>query len=205
MSKYDPLRRHLMSLSDTDWEASFADIEAVLGFALPKSARTRPEWWSNNATGHSHARAWLEIGWRTGNIDLKAERIRFSKAPDLKAPLSKVSGAPGFAETETDRYRVGDAGGYRPIMPAPSGADAGMPDRTLVLENVPPQAMARLQAKARLSGRSINAVANEILLAGTRLTGAEKISLIEDMRAAVPRLGDIDVPALIRAGRDDER
>lgn len=39
MSKYDPLRHHLFKAQGNRWVASFSDIEAVLGFRLPDSAR----------------------------------------------------------------------------------------------------------------------------------------------------------------------
>ena len=39
MSKYHPLSERLKGHGQDDWQASFAEIEEVLGFPLPKSAR----------------------------------------------------------------------------------------------------------------------------------------------------------------------
>ena len=61
--KYAPLHRRLMSLTDDTWRASFAEIEGVLGFRLPDSARLYPAWWSNGDR-HSHALAWVAAGFR---------------------------------------------------------------------------------------------------------------------------------------------
>ena len=49
-----------------------------MGFKLPKSAYEHEAWWSNNATGHSHARAWLKFGWRTEAVDLARAQSHFS-------------------------------------------------------------------------------------------------------------------------------
>ena len=56
MSKYEPLSRYLSSLSHKRHRISFGEVERILKFKLPKSAGTYPAWWSNDATGHSHAR-----------------------------------------------------------------------------------------------------------------------------------------------------
>jgi hypothetical protein len=75
MGKYEPLGRFLKSLDRPRWRASFAEIEAILSFKLPDSAFKYPAWWSNDATGHSHARAWLDAGWRTAEVDVTARKV----------------------------------------------------------------------------------------------------------------------------------
>ena len=56
MSKYDPLTSFLVAKAGREIRLSFAEIERILGFKLPKSAYEHEAWWSNNPTGHSHAR-----------------------------------------------------------------------------------------------------------------------------------------------------
>ena len=80
MSKYDALRDHLAATAPNPWRATFAQVEAVLGFALPRSARAYPAWWSNDPTGHSHARAWLDAGWKTEAVDLKGKQLTFARS-----------------------------------------------------------------------------------------------------------------------------
>jgi hypothetical protein len=58
----------------------FAAIEKILGFRLPRSAYEYEAWWSNNDTGHSHARAWLSAGWRTEDVDLAGRTVTFTRA-----------------------------------------------------------------------------------------------------------------------------
>jgi hypothetical protein len=84
MGKYEPLRSFLVTLDTPRWRASFRELERILRFKLPKSALDRAEWWSNNTTGHSHARAWIEAGWRTESLDLESGKVTFARAGTAK-------------------------------------------------------------------------------------------------------------------------
>jgi len=87
MSKYESLSQFLASAQGATKRLSFAEIERILGFKLPKSAYKHEAWWSNNATGHSHARAWLEAGWRTEGVDLAGRKVTFQRsAPTTASP-----------------------------------------------------------------------------------------------------------------------
>ena len=78
MSKYQKLASYLASLRGARWTAQFGEIEAILGFPLPMSARSYPAWWSNQASdGHSQSTSWQSIGWRTGELDLADQRVTF--------------------------------------------------------------------------------------------------------------------------------
>lgn len=77
MSKYEPLPQFLASVGGGAHRMSFREIERILGFKLPKSAYAHEAWWSNNATGHSHARAWMKFGWRTQAVDLTERKVTF--------------------------------------------------------------------------------------------------------------------------------
>ncbi|MDB5456266.1 MAG: hypothetical protein JWP92_1851 [Caulobacter sp.] len=101
--KYEPLKRRLDAGLDVDrLPMTFREIESLLGFPLPASARKHQAWWSNTRIGHSHAAAWLDPGWRTANVDLAAERVTFVK-----------DAASGLAETPPARFqhRRADDGG----------------------------------------------------------------------------------------------
>ena len=88
MSKYEPLPQFLASGRTSVKRLSFAEIERILGFKLPKSAYEHEAWWANNATGHSHARAWLDAGWRTENVDLAARRVTFERSSVRPVPTA---------------------------------------------------------------------------------------------------------------------
>lgn len=84
--KYGPLFRHLVALDVQHWRATFREIESVLGFALPNSARVHRPWWANQANGgHSHALAWHAAGWRTTAVNLAAETLVFERVTDATA------------------------------------------------------------------------------------------------------------------------
>ena len=87
--KYEPLFQHLARLDDERWPATFEDIETILAFPLPKSARRHSAWWANEESGsHSHARAWHSAGWRTSTVDLYAETLvfeRLGRGPSIAA------------------------------------------------------------------------------------------------------------------------
>jgi len=99
MSKYEPLPQFLMKSERTVHRLNFSEIERILGFKLPKSAYQHEAWWSNNATGHSHARTWLKLGWRTEEVDLSSRKVTFrhlsqtsASAPQKRDPWGCMAG-----------------------------------------------------------------------------------------------------------------
>ncbi len=84
MSKYDPLTRHLKAAKSPQIPMAFNEIEAVLGFGLPKSARKHRPWWSNRAEGsHVQARAWVSAGYQATGVDMEEERITFVRLNEI--------------------------------------------------------------------------------------------------------------------------
>jgi hypothetical protein len=80
MSKYEPLANFLSKLTKEKWTASFAEIEKILGFPLPKSAYQYPAWWANQSgDGHSQKVGWYDAGWKTIAVDLETRRITFER------------------------------------------------------------------------------------------------------------------------------
>ena len=85
--KYAPLhdfllQRFLLQPGQKEWKTSFREIESILGFKLPKSARIHRPWWANNqgqGGGHSHALAWEIAGWRTAGVNLAGETLVFRR------------------------------------------------------------------------------------------------------------------------------
>ena len=76
-SVYEPLRDHLLFSGKERLTLRFAEIERILGRKLPASARKRTAWWSNNASGHVQADAWLRSSYRTSELDLGSESVTF--------------------------------------------------------------------------------------------------------------------------------
>jgi len=90
-SKYAPLGTHLAGLKD-EWLASFADLEAILGFPLPDSALRYAAWWANHSSGSRHTSAWLDQGWRAEELDLDGERVVFRRGNAATQPGADETG-----------------------------------------------------------------------------------------------------------------
>ena len=76
-SKYWPLYEFLGSLEGRERLMSFSEVERILGFGLPRSARTYNAWWGNNLHRFRHSWAWLEAGWETRDLDIAGESVWF--------------------------------------------------------------------------------------------------------------------------------
>lgn len=74
-TKYHKLTSYLEALDSPLWYTNFDDIESVLGFSLPASARKHQAWWSNQGKGHSLA--WEDAGYRTSKLDLGSQQLLF--------------------------------------------------------------------------------------------------------------------------------
>ena len=80
--KYQRLYTHLCGLTTEEWRTSFGEIESILGFELPASARFHRPWWSNQSGGgHSQALAWSAAGWETADVDMDAEALLLRRKP----------------------------------------------------------------------------------------------------------------------------
>ena len=68
---------------------TFAQIESLLGFALPDLARLRADWWATpdrDAVPSSQSRSWVEAS-RTATPNLRAQRVIFERcSPSMARP-----------------------------------------------------------------------------------------------------------------------
>ncbi|MXY73826.1 MAG: hypothetical protein F4Y83_02690 [Acidimicrobiia bacterium] len=93
--KYRRLYTFLNSLQVSEWRTSFSQVEAVVGFELPLSARLHRPWWGNQrgGSGHSHAIAWCVAGWETAEVDMDGETLLFRRTrpePLPRLPFHEV-------------------------------------------------------------------------------------------------------------------
>ena len=93
--KYQRLYEHLCGLRTPEWRTSFGEIESIIGFELPASARLYRPWWANQGrgNGHSQALAWGVAGWETAEVDMDAETLllrRKNPAPARTFSLDEV-------------------------------------------------------------------------------------------------------------------
>lgn len=92
MSKYDPLTRHLSSRNLSRIPMRFGELEDLLGFPLPASARRHRAWWSNNPSNSVMTKAWLEAGYQSEQVDLCSEKLVFAKLNSLDEPPEPTPG-----------------------------------------------------------------------------------------------------------------
>lgn len=79
MSKYEPLGQFLAGSKNAVVELTFAEIERIIGAKLPTSAYEYPAFWSNNPTGHVNARAWVDAGFESEQVDIHHRRVVFRR------------------------------------------------------------------------------------------------------------------------------
>ena len=87
-AKYEPLKGYLkFRAAFTDSvKLSFAQIDGIIGDNLPMEAYRSENWWVNSPN-IVHARAWLEAGWGTSEVNLKEGYVIFKK---VKSPQMVV-------------------------------------------------------------------------------------------------------------------
>jgi hypothetical protein len=83
MSKYAPLEQFLRGQRTQQVPLTFAEIERIIGAALPSSARNHRAWWSNNPSNSVITEAWLNAGYRTEQVDMDKGRLTFRRTDKL--------------------------------------------------------------------------------------------------------------------------
>ena len=89
--KYQRLYTYLCGLQAQEWRTTFGEIESVIGFELPASARLHRPWWANQGNGHGHSQAlaWTVAGWETADLDMDAETLLLRRKP--QEPVRKFN------------------------------------------------------------------------------------------------------------------
>lgn len=64
-NKYKAIKDFLLSQNQAQVSLQFEQIEKILDFELPNTAKDNPAWWiwSSNNNEHPHAKNWNTIGW----------------------------------------------------------------------------------------------------------------------------------------------
>jgi len=78
MSKYDALGTYLRQRNQSEVSMTFAEIERIVGFTLPKSHK-RLAWWSNSVGNNVMTRVWINAGYRADKVDVAARTIVFRR------------------------------------------------------------------------------------------------------------------------------
>lgn len=105
MSKYRPLSDRLSRYDGDEWRATFAEIDEVLGSALPKAAQ-QASWWAGT-TEKPHQRAWLDHGWQVAKVDKAAGTVTFRRERASPAAPKGVVAAISEVVVERDPSKIG--------------------------------------------------------------------------------------------------
>ena len=114
--KYAPLYRHLQRFAGDVWHATFYELETILGFRLPNSARRHQAWWSNTDS-HIQAAAWIAAGWETSGVDVAKERLSFVRSQTAATPSTSTSTAGSMARS-ADGWRARSSHRTTPLKQA---------------------------------------------------------------------------------------
>jgi hypothetical protein len=80
-----PLKKPSRTKRYTSITTSLDEIEEVLRIPLPDSAKKYPAWWANQ--GRAQSLAWESAGWKTRDVDLPNQSIRFVYVSDPEEQL----------------------------------------------------------------------------------------------------------------------
>jgi hypothetical protein len=89
LGKYRALHKYLENRYADVVVLTFAQIEDLLGFALPQLARTYHAWWTlgeTNVDGPPHSDAWTQAG-RTATPNLQARTVSFERTSTARPGL----------------------------------------------------------------------------------------------------------------------
>ena len=138
MTKYQALEVHLRESGQDSVPMTFADIEQVIGAALPASAFKHRPWWSNNPSNSSITHSWLKAGYKTENVDMAGQKLVFVKAAQYP-PVPEASGhalrkqtnvfadAPAGVEAATDGFLSQVFGALKGTVTVAPGTDLTAP------------------------------------------------------------------------------
>ena len=76
--KYRYFSDYLLNSGASVIDLTFGEIEKIIQDELPPSCRKHRALWANTDT-HAIARAWMNVGYRTTDVQMKREIVRFEK------------------------------------------------------------------------------------------------------------------------------
>ena len=96
MSKYGALGDYLKRQPRDLVPLTFGEIEKITGSKLPASSRYRA-WWSNNDFNSVLTKVWLNAGFKSEQVDMKARKLVFRRVRKPAAAAAAPSaGEPPF-------------------------------------------------------------------------------------------------------------
>jgi hypothetical protein len=92
---YGNLGRNLSGRKEDEITLTFSEIEDILSYRLPPSARKFRPWWANDKNHVQANSGWLSSGWRSSEVNLVSETVKFKRVgkagesrTELNSPLA---------------------------------------------------------------------------------------------------------------------
>jgi thiamine kinase-like enzyme len=157
MSKYEGLTNFLKRQSGEEIRMTFDEVSQHIEARLPKSAVLYRMWWSNNTSNHVHAKAWVDAGFQTEQVDMNAKKLVFRR---LKRTHQSSSGNASRGLSESHRmFKVEKSpetqSGLHPMIGAMKGTFTIEPGWDLAKPALDPEELAEwdasLERKATLT------------------------------------------------------
>ncbi|MCC6917995.1 MAG: hypothetical protein IT548_02260 [Alphaproteobacteria bacterium] len=173
MSKYGSLTTFLNAQAGSSLPMTFRDVEKVIGASLPPSAFRHRPWWSNNPGNNVMTKAWLEAGWVTSDVDVPGQKLVFRRNQ------REERNAPKLPST-----------------------DYPVPSHEVTLKGLSEDAMRWLALRADAAQKTVPEIAAQVVENHVKPSVAERLEMLDRLRAQTTLVGDVDIVAMIRADRD---
>jgi CBS domain-containing protein len=85
-SRYAALAIHLQNSPSSEdlVKLTFAEIEEIIGDALPQSAYKHRAWWANDPIAHTQSQEWLNVGWRVSSVSFTTHTVSFVRIEERR-------------------------------------------------------------------------------------------------------------------------
>ncbi len=132
MSKYKPLEIFLYQSGQNETEVTFAELENIVDFSLPRSAYTDASWWSNEMGNGAITVAWLSAGYVSQNVNLPQCTLIFRKASSPSPKPSTDSAKNRCNANQSNQPRESNyfatlRGSCKDVVTIPQGVDLTQP------------------------------------------------------------------------------
>lgn len=142
MAKYDALSGFFQTQTGNLLRMTFDEVEQEAGFDLPASARKHQAWWANDRDRHVQAKAWLDAGYESEQVDMNGQALVFKRVKS-----GETYRATGMAEAAEEYTHEGSKKPYRsPLFGALKGTFWIDPDWDLTKPSLSHEEMAAWDA-----------------------------------------------------------
>lgn len=126
MGKYEPLGIFLRGQRAREIPLTFGEIEKITGAKLPPKAQHHRAWWSNNASNNVMTKVWLDAGFESAQVDMKARKLVFRRVAKAGEKAGEASGSLAKPYATSDgRHPM--RGALKDITFVPPGVDLTEP------------------------------------------------------------------------------